>query len=934
MNSIRGSEWNRWDLHLHTASSYDYKYKAKDADDLLCQTLRDNNIKAVAITDHFIIDKERIESLRAKAPEIVFFPGVELRTDKGANNLHLILIFSEQSDLEALSSDFNVIMRRGSAKASDSDETIYWDFNDIVSFAKNHDALISIHAGRKTNGVDEEIKNSSLFKEAIKEEIAENIHFFEMGQKRDIEEYEKYVFPSIDRKPLIICSDCHHPNQYQPKESLWIKADLTFEGLKQCIYQPLERVYVGVVPPVLDRLQKNKQVNIDKIEVHRIDSPIHDQYCWFDCSLPLNPGLVAIIGNKGSGKSALSDIIGHLCKCSTMDNASFLNNKRFRKSPKNYANDYYATLTWADDATCKSPLSECDYESPIEDAQYLPQKFIEDVCNNIDDTFQSEIDKVIFSYVDRAERGDTLNLDELVQQKTQLIESQIQSLIYKLKGINTLIIRLETKKTTNYKKQINESLKKAKETLSRHDKSKPIEVKKPEPEDENEEYKIKLTELNNEIQSHKDNIERITSVILAKINNYITDLRNLIAKIMLLEERFFDVQEIVTDFITKYDVKGDYSFSLVSSLDFFNNLLEKAEIDKCETQTSLNDFKKELEDLENQKTKLISSANNEEKHYQKYLSDLEEWEQKRLEIIGSKETEGSLEYYKFESEYLNTTLDQNYLEACSQREGIVRAIFKQKEQLSSVYKDIYAPVQGEISSLLGGLEDNITFEAELFMNNPNLQDHTLGFINHKFKGRFGRPTEANSDFDKQYRKTDFSNVESVLEFVNELSAAVTENYENADRKVPNRQGFYDFLYGLSYIGVNFKLKMGNRNLNELSPGERGIVLLIFYLALSKESKPIIIDQPEDNLDNQSVYSKLVPCICKAKQQRQVIIVTHNPNLAIACDAEQIIFCEMDKDTYKINYTSGSIENLEIRKHVIDVLEGTMPAFDLRKRKYN
>ena len=128
--------------------------------------------------------------------------------------------------------------------------------------------------------------------------------------------------------------------------------------------------------------------------------------------------------------------------------------------------------------------------------------------------------------------------------------------------------------------------------------------------------------------------------------------------------------------------------------------------------------------------------------------------------------------------------------------------------------------------------------------------------------------------------------------------------------------------------------MGNRNLNELSPGERGIVLLIFYLALSKESKPIIIDQPEDNLDNQSVYSKLVPCICKAKQQRQVIIVTHNPNLAVACDAEQIVFCEMNKDTYQISYTSGAIENREIRKHVIDVLEGTMPAFDLRKRKYN
>ena len=103
-----------------------------------------------------------------------------------------------------------------------------------------------------------------------------------------------------------------------------------------------------------------------------------------------------------------------------------------------------------------------------------------------------------------------------------------------------------------------------------------------------------------------------------------------------------------------------------------------------------------------------------------------------------------------------------------------------------------------------------------------------------------------------------------------------------------------FLFNLEYIGVSFKLKMGNRDLSELSPGERGIVLLIFYLALSKNKMPIIIDQPEDNLDNQSVYSKLVPCICKAKQKRQVIIVTHNPNIAVACDAEQIICCDAGK----------------------------------------
>ena len=130
MSNIRGSEWNRWDLHVHTASSYDYEYKGADADDLLCEALTSNDIKAVAITDHFTIDKQRIESLRKKAPGIVFFPGVELRTDTGANNLHVILIFSEQSDLTTLSSDFDAIMIRSKAKAADSKERIYWPFKD------------------------------------------------------------------------------------------------------------------------------------------------------------------------------------------------------------------------------------------------------------------------------------------------------------------------------------------------------------------------------------------------------------------------------------------------------------------------------------------------------------------------------------------------------------------------------------------------------------------------------------------------------------------------------------------------------------------------------------------------------------------------------------------------------------------------------------
>jgi predicted ATPase len=95
-----------------------------------------------------------------------------------------------------------------------------------------------------------------------------------------------------------------------------------------------------------------------------------------------------------------------------------------------------------------------------------------------------------------------------------------------------------------------------------------------------------------------------------------------------------------------------------------------------------------------------------------------------------------------------------------------------------------------------------------------------------------------------------------------------------------------------------------------------------------------MDQPEENLDNESVYSLLVPYIKRAKKRRQIIIVTHNPNLAIVCDAEQIICATMNKKKNEIRYESGSIEDPEINKKVVNVLEGTMPAFSKRDEKYH
>ena len=145
---------------------------------------------------------------------------------------------------------------------------------------------------------------------------------------------------------------------------------------------------------------------------------------------------------------------------------------------------------------------------------------------------------------------------------------------------------------------------------------------------------------------------------------------------------------------------------------------------------------------------------------------------------------------------------------------------------------------------------------------------------------------------------------------------------------------FGLLYGLEYIRPRYILHWEGKDLSMLSPGERGTLLLVFYLLIDKSDMPLVIDQPEGNLDNHTVAKVLVDCIKEARKRRQVFIVTHNPNLAVVCDAAQIIHASMDKASGNaITYTSGSLENPAMSQFVTDVLEGTRWAFRLRDKKY-
>lgn len=209
----------------------------------------------------------------------------------------------------------------------------------------------------------------------------------------------------------------------------------------------------------------------------------------------------------------------------------------------------------------------------------------------------------------------------------------------------------------------------------------------------------------------------------------------------------------------------------------------------------------------------------------------------------------------------------------------------------------------------------------------------LGYINQRVQSKFKGKSTGIEYVDSLIRKYNFDSCDDTISFINDILDAVSEDESKADSLVSSRRAFYDLITNLEYLDVGFSLKMGEKDLEQLSPGEKGTVLLIFYLALDKEELPLIIDQPEDNLDNQSVYSKLVPCVLEAKKNRQVILITHNPNLAIACDSELIVYSEKCVNENRIIYHAGAIEEKYIKDKIVDILEGTMPAFDLRTDKY-
>ncbi|MBI2478992.1 MAG: hypothetical protein HYV60_10285 [Planctomycetia bacterium] len=591
----------------------------------------------------------------------------------------------------------------------------------------------------------------------------------------------------------------------------------------------------------------------------------------------------------------------------------------------------------------------------IESVKYLPQEYIEGVCNELQEhgagKFSQELTSVIFSHVDPSERLDCATFDELLNYKTSEKQKAIDVRRESLQTVIERLVEQERLSSPLHLQAIKEQIEGKKRELAAHDLTKPPEVPKPV-EDETaraatEVAEKQLAELASQVEILRRQIDTAKGALAlanrrtAAAGRLATRLTSFEAEVKMLRDQ------------SAKDC-ADLALSIDDLVKVTIDTSKLAEARKLSSEVSLAQTKildpeietgpsKQIADREKQMTEIRNALAGPSQKYQQYLTDLKDWQKRRGAIEGTAEADGTLKFHEKqlvdcnEAAKLIPTILNEVIDGS-------RNVYADIGALAAVYSELYAPVQRFIEKHpLARTQFQMSFETKIVQQ--RFAEDFLSKIAQNRKGSFAGSVEGRERVDGLLRETDFNSADSATEFLRKVWEALHNNLRS-DAKIAmhtsdqlakgtTAQGLYQYMFGFDYLRPFFTLRWAGKDVQQLSPGERGTLLLVFYLLIDRSDIPLIIDQPEENLDNQTVYNVLVRSIKEARARRQLIIVTHNPNLAVVCDADQVICASIDKeDANLVTYASGAIENPAINKRILDVLEGTRPAFDNRDSKYH
>ncbi len=770
----------------------------------------------------------------------------------------------------------------------------------------------------------------------------------------------KKLTESNVRNTLLDCSDAHALSSSADKDRVgncftWIKADATFDGLLQALTEFEDRVFIGDTPPKRLLVESNRTKYVSKIRVSRKSgSTLPDT--WFDVDLPLNHDLVAIIGNKGSGKSAMADIAALAGDTKNFRSFSFLNDRRFRNPRNRLAPQFIGALGWHDGTESERQLDQDPSETSVERVKYLPQSYLETLCNELGEgdssTFDTELRKIIYTHVPEEARLGYNSMDELLNFKVAEIDTAREQILKEISKVNAEILQTERRLMPEFKQSLQEQLGTKIAEFKALEGSRPAQVDDPAASDaaieeseaatqQIQTLEDKLIELRSEEKQLRDKkaAQAKQQAVLIRISQAIANHKKIhdqfIAELnpMLVEAGEGLIGAELVDLridTTKIETLTKATKDSIAAIDAALSNQDPTGLNKRRemTEAAVVDIKSKLG--EKQRLFVI------------FKEQVARWERAKEELIGGKDKAQSIEWFNAEIELLST-LPAKLMELRSRRVDLAKTAHEQIVKTVEEYRRLYEPVQEFVKSA-AQMDMHLPLDFDVRIEESNFQELFFPRINRQSRGSFSGVDESNQLMRGLLKEVNFGDVESTLKFLatiddmlhfdrREIGGGRETKVIDQVRRGGDPQEVFDFLFGMSYLAPRYSLTFDQQEISQLSPGERGLLLLVFYLLVDKDDIPIIIDQPEENLDNQTIYKVLVKCIKAAKQRRQVIMVTHNPNLAVVCDAEQIICATCDKATNTFHYISGGIESPVIKARVVEILEGTEPAFINRKGKY-
>lgn len=991
--SKRGSLWRRWNLHLHapgTKLSNSYGNPDEELWRRYIDAIEESPVTVFGITDYFCCDGyfELVRRFRERKPasQKIFFANLELRLSESISadgtlpHIHVIFDNAETISCEEkigrFLTDLNTqSINDDSVRKRCADLVTTADFKSAtVSLDQLEDALSKTFGESKPYLIGFPANNNGLRstdpgsqrKVALADRLDRTSDLF-FGNEGNVEWFlktDRYASGASEPKPAVSGSDAHSFDDLERLSGdvagfppTWIKADTTFTGLKQICHEPESRAFIGAEPDVLVRQEQDGTKFLDHLQIDQIDGYDEKNGQWFKgVELPLNPELTAIIGNKGSGKSAIVDIIGLLGESRQEGYFSFLTDdsksKKFRQP--GFAENFEASVTWLTTKRDQKRLSDnCDRVKP-ETVRYLPQNYFEQLTNEIEiEQFRHEIEEVVFSHVEETEKLGKSTFAELEETKTLQSKQEISSLKSQLRELNIEIIKLEEQSTPTFRNQLSAQIEAKREELKAIDSSKPKEVSKPDAESEEQTRLAKkvddftelLTTINEtgrakvaEISELKSQLQEAVS-LKDTISNLESQTREEIAGVAgRLSALGLSIEEIVSLSVElkPLDDKIDALQQAIDASEKDNEVAFTLEMNFA-ALTTFPDLWAANKYISAEIDKLKDQLSTPQRRYQAYVERLSDWTAKRLEIIGADDDpkSGSLNWLLAQQKHIDETLAASLAQKIQERGDIVRVIYQSKSAVLQFYSDLKRSVEERLQSVrMEGFE--IEIDAS-FVVRRDFRREFLNLINRTKRGPYRNRQDAEDIISAQLRETNWDDVDQVLAFCGSLLDRM-KNHNGEELVIADQvfdiKDLYNFIFSLEYLSARYELRLGGKNLNELSPGEKGLLLLIFYLQLDRKNTPLVIDQPEDNLDNDSIFSVLARCIRDAKKHRQVILVTHNPNLAVGADAEQIVYVKLEKpENYKFSYESGSIENPALNRRIVDVLEGSQPAFVKRRLKY-